>query len=88
MKIKVYVQPNASVTKIIGKHDGALKIKVKAPPVDGKANKEIIEYLSELLSLPKKSISISHGETGRHKLIEIDIRSAEEATRISALLEL
>lgn len=79
MKIKIYVQPNASHSQIVGLHAGALKIKIKAPPVDGEANEEVIRFLSEFLKIPQKKISLKHGQTGRNKLVEIDIATAEEA---------
>lgn len=79
MKIKVYIQPNASRSEVIGMHGDALKIKIKAPPVDGEANKEIIRFLSECLDLAKKNISILHGDTGRNKLVEIDVDPQQES---------
>ncbi len=79
MKIKIYVQPNASRSEIVGLHGDALKIKIKAPPVDGEANQELIRFLSELLKIPQKKISLKHGQTGRNKWIEIDIPVVEES---------
>lgn len=79
MKIKIYVQPNASRSEIVGLHGDALKIKIKAPPVDGEANKEIIRFLAEFCDVPKKDIQLLHGETGRNKLIEITVESNFES---------
>lgn len=79
MKIKIYVQPNASRSQIVGLHADALKIKIKAPPVDGEANQEVIRFLSEFLKIPQKKISLKHGQTGRNKLVEIDVDISEEA---------
>lgn len=56
----------------MGLHNGALKIRVKAPPVDGKANKEVIEFLSKYLGLPKNKFAIKSGQTSKNKLIEIN----------------
>lgn len=71
MKLKIYVQPGARKTEIVGLHDGALKIKIKAPPVDGKGNEEVIRFLSELCGVAKNKIVLLHGEKSRHKTLEI-----------------
>ena len=85
MKIKIYVQPNASRSQIVGLHADALKIKIKAPPVDGEANEEVIRFLSEFLKIPRKKISLKHGQTGRNKLVEIEVDASEESTVKSKL---
>lgn len=79
MKLKIYVQPNASRNELIGMYGDALKIKIKAVPVDGAANEEVIRFLSKHLDLPKKNIRILHGETSRNKLVEIETEAALEA---------
>lgn len=70
--LRVYIQPNASKNEVIGLFNGALKIKIKAPPIDGKANEEVISFLSEELNLAKKYITIDKGQTGRNKLVKIE----------------
>ncbi|MBC7371555.1 MAG: YggU family protein [Bdellovibrionaceae bacterium] len=70
-KLNVFIQPNASKNEIIGPHNGALKIKIQTPPVDGKANEELIKFLSKILEHPKKNIVILKGETSRSKLVLI-----------------
>jgi len=54
--VNLYVQPNAPKSCIVGEYNGALKIKINAPPEDGKANGEIIRFFSSLLSIPKNKI--------------------------------
>ena len=71
IRIEVKVQPRSSKNQVAGEQDGALKIKLTAPPVDGEANQALIKYLSTWLKIPKKNITILKGETARHKLIEI-----------------
>lgn len=78
----LYIQPNSSKNEIVGLFNGALKIKIKAPPIDGKANAEIINYLSEVLSIPKKNISLEKGETGRNKRVRIKMLAAEDLRNI------
>lgn len=71
MKLKLFIQPNAKKNELIGLHNGALKVKIASPPVDGKANAELVEFLSEILGIPKRQIEILKGETGRNKSVEI-----------------
>ncbi|MFC4892279.1 DUF167 domain-containing protein [Pseudofrancisella aestuarii] len=69
--MSVYIQSNSSKSEICGEHDGALKIKIASPAVDGKANKELINFLAKYLKLKKNLINIKRGETSRHKILEI-----------------
>ncbi len=71
LRIEVKVQPRASRNQIVGEHDGALKIKLAAPPVEGEANRALLDYLAEILKLPRKNILLIKGDSSRHKLIEI-----------------
>ena len=65
------VIPRASRTEICGLHEGAVKIRLQAPPVDGKANKALVKMLSKRLKVPAGSIDILSGETGRNKRLLI-----------------
>lgn len=78
VRLHLFIQPKASRNEVVGPHNGELKIKLSAPPVDGKANEELIEFLSELLALPKRQIHLIRGETNRHKTVEIASLSLDE----------
>lgn len=78
MFISVRVYPNAAVNEMAGFIDGVFRIKVAAPPVKGKANKELLAFLSQLLGVSKSRINITRGHTTRNKLIEIDGLSQED----------
>lgn len=65
--LSVWVQPRASRAAVIGIHGDSLKIAVKSPPAEGRANEECIELLSSILDLPKKQVSIKSGHQSRHK---------------------
>lgn len=80
VRLTLFIQPKASKNEIIGPHNGALKVKITAPPVDGKANAELVEFLSETLGIPKRQIEILKGETGRNKSVEITGLTAEEVS--------
>ena len=72
MKLQIKVIPSSSKDCIAGWLDDSLKVKVRAPPDKGKANKAVIKVLEKNLDLPKGSISISSGSTSSRKVIEID----------------
>ena len=71
MKLKVLIQPNAKTNQVVVVHGDAVKIRIKAPPVDGEANDVLIRYLSELIGVPRKNIQILRGQTAKNKLGEI-----------------
>ncbi len=82
MKLALKVTPNAKKNECLGWEDNplagrVLKLRIAAPPVEGKANKEIIAYLSKLLSVPKSRLEFARGETGRLKIIEIPDEARE-----------
>lgn len=72
MQKKVKVKPNSKQQKIIEESDGSLTVYLKSPPVDGKANEELIKLLADKFELPKSQIRIKSGLSSRQKLIEID----------------
>ena len=69
--LEVYVQPGAKKTAISGKHDGRLKIRLNAPPTDGKTNQELLTFMAQFLKLRKQDIQIVRGEKSRFKLLSI-----------------
>ena len=77
-RISLLVYPNAARNEVLGFTDGILRVKVTAPPAKGKADKELIAFLSQLLDVGKSSVNIIKGHTSRNKLIAIDGLSQEE----------
>jgi len=71
MRLKVLIQPNAKKNEILGFRGEYLKVKIKAPPVEGKANDELIAFLASYLRLPKKNIQIILGQSNKKKILEI-----------------
>lgn len=69
--LKVHLHPGAKVSSINGLIAQKLRIKIKSPPVDGKANKELIGLLARDFGIKKSQVRICSGELGRDKLIEI-----------------
>jgi len=71
IRLSVRVQPRASRTEVAGLHDGALKIRLASPPVDGAANKALVAFLAKRLGVPKSDVLIAHGQRGRLKSIRV-----------------
>jgi len=67
----VKVNPRSSRNEIVGESEGVLRIKLTAPPVEGAANKALIEFLSGKLNVAKSKITILTGETGRNKTVSV-----------------
>ena len=73
---KVKVQPGAPKTEIVGEHAGAIKLRVAAPPVNGKANEECRRFLAKLFEVSATSVEIISGDSSRDKVIRIRSISA------------
>lgn len=74
-RVQVKVKPNSKKQAIEESADGSLTVHLKSPPVDGKANKELIELIAEKFNVPKSQIGIKSGLSSKNKLIEIDTDS-------------
>ncbi|HEY6953122.1 MAG TPA: DUF167 domain-containing protein [Bacteroidota bacterium] len=71
MKINVRVKPNSRKAEVVLQDDGSYLVCVTVPPVEGKANKQVVELLAEHFNRPKSRISILRGANGRFKSIEV-----------------
>jgi uncharacterized protein len=77
--ISVRVIPRAGRSEIAGVREGALLVRLNAPPVDGAANAELIEVLAEALAVPKRDVSIASGMTSKQKRVRISGISVDRA---------
>jgi len=68
---KVRVVPRASRSEIVGEHNGVLRVRIAAPPVDGAANEELVRLLSQLFGLPRGAIEISAGHSSKLKTVKV-----------------
>jgi uncharacterized protein (TIGR00251 family) len=66
---EVKVVPRASKNQIVGKEGNAIKIRLNAPPVEGKANEALVKFLAEVLGVHRAQIEIVSGHTSRHKIV-------------------
>jgi uncharacterized protein (TIGR00251 family) len=69
----VSVMPNAKRTEACGLHDGALRIRLAAPPIEGRANEALVAWLAKSLGVPKRSVELLRGESSRRKQVAIDV---------------
>lgn len=69
--LTLHIQPGARRSELAGLHGEALKIRLAAPPVDGKANAALIAFLAEQLDVPRRDVVIEHGDTSRHKRVRV-----------------
>ena len=85
-RLTVRLQPRASRDEVLGWNEaGALRVRVKAPPVDGEANKAMIQLLAKQLGVPKGQITLVSGATARNKIVEIQgVTSTDLKKRFSA----
>ncbi|HMH03725.1 MAG TPA: DUF167 domain-containing protein [Candidatus Udaeobacter sp.] len=70
--LRVHIIPNAKIDKVVGEHGRAIKIKLRAPAVEGKANTALFRFLAEKLGIPQRAVVLEHGEKSRDKVIRID----------------
>jgi uncharacterized protein len=76
----IYAQPRAKRTEISGLHGDALKVRVAAPPAEGRANDELVAFLAAALGVPKKSVAVVQGTRSRHKTVSIAAPQADPAS--------
>lgn len=72
MILELYVQPGAARSEFAGEHGGRLKLRLAAPPVEGKANAALIEFLAEYFNVPKRDVRITAGLKSRRKRVVVD----------------
>lgn len=70
--LRVHVVPNAKIDQVVGEHGGAIKIKLRAPAVESKANAALISFLAERLNVPARTIVLLRGHKSRDNVIRID----------------
>jgi uncharacterized protein (TIGR00251 family) len=76
--LNLHVQPGAKRSEVVGLHGAALKIRLAAPPVDGKANACLVSFLAETLRLSRSSISLISGQSSRSKRVTVTNLAADE----------
>ena len=70
--VEVRVIPRASRSALAGERDGALVVRLAAPPVDGRANAALVDFLADTLDLPRRRVLLVHGDTSRQKRVLVE----------------
>ncbi len=70
--LTLHVQPGAKHTEVAGRHGDALKVRLAAPPVEGKANAELLRYLAYAFGVPLRNVTLLRGGASRHKVARIE----------------
>ncbi len=83
--VNIKIAPNSKKNEII-REEEFVKIKITAQPIDGKANKALVEFLSKNFKIPKTSIKILKGETSKEKTILFDTQDEEKLTKLKETL--
>ena len=83
VRFPVRVQPRASRTEIAGVQQGAIKVRLQAPPVDGAANEALVEFLADVFDVPRRMIRIVSGDASRSKVVEVLGIGASAVARVA-----
>jgi uncharacterized protein (TIGR00251 family) len=83
--LEVRVQPRASRSELAGLHGDRVRVRLQAPPVDGRANAALVEFLAEAFGVPRARVTIEHGLAGRDKRVRIR-DAGTVAVQIKALI--
>ncbi|MCZ2135781.1 MAG: DUF167 family protein [Burkholderiales bacterium] len=78
IEIALYVQPGAKKSEFAGEHDGALKLRINAPPVEGRANAAVIAFIAASCGVARSRVTLIGGELHRHKRVRVDDVGARE----------
>ena len=88
IRLALRVQPRAGRTRVVGPHGQALKLQVAAAPVDGAANAAVVDLIAEWLGVPRRTVAIIQGDSGRDKVVEVTTSDpAALAERVAAQLQ-
>lgn len=80
--LPVYATPRAGRTEVVGEREGALWVRLAAPPVEGAANRTLIAFLAEKLGVPRHAVRLVSGASGRQKRVRIDLPPATVSQRL------
>lgn len=83
--LTLHIQPGAKKTEFVGLHGEAMKIRLAAPPVDGKANAALCAFLADFCDVPKSAVRLISGETARAKRVRVEGAGAGVLARLRAL---
>lgn len=82
LSLTLHIQPGARRTEVAGLHGDALKIRLAAPPVDGKANAALLDFIAATLQVAKSAVSLKSGQTSRRKVVAVAAAPKDAAARL------
>lgn len=85
-ELLLHVVPHAGRSGVAGLHDGALRVRLAAPPIEGRANAELLRWLAGALGLPRRAVTLAGGDLSRRKRVRIDCAPETLATWLRAQL--
>ena len=83
--LTLHIQPGAKRTEFVGLHGEAVKVRLAAPPVDGKANAALCAFLADFCGVPKSAVTLISGETSRAKRVHVAGAGGDARARLAAL---
>jgi len=86
LRLAIHATPGARRTEAAGAHGGLLRVRLAAPPVDGKANAALIDWAAGAFGVPRQRVQLLHGGTGRHKMLAIALANAAALAQAQALV--
>ncbi|MDR0672344.1 MAG: DUF167 domain-containing protein [Zoogloeaceae bacterium] len=85
--LTLHIQPGAKKSRVAGRHGDALKVRIAAPPVDGRANVVLLDFLANWLGIPKSALRLKSGQSSRQKVVRVEGVDTEALARhISEIL--
>jgi uncharacterized protein len=78
--LTLHVQPGARQTTVAGLHGAALKIRLSAPPIEGRANEALLRFIADFFKVPLRDVELKQGEQSRHKRVEVHGSAVDPAS--------
>lgn len=82
IEIQIYVQPGASKSELVGRHGEAIKVRIQAPPIEGRANEAVVEFLAKEFGVAKSAVEIVRGQSSRAKRVRINGLTLEQVPEL------
>lgn len=82
-EIAIHIQPGASTSEIVGLHGDALKVRIRARPIEGAANAALLAFLADRLGLPQRDVRLIRGDLSRRKTVLVALGQDETARRLT-----
>ena len=82
VRLTVHIQPGASQTEIVGRYGEAIKLRLAAPPVEGRANEALLRFLASRLGVPTRAVTLVRGAASRAKMVDVAGVDVAWATRL------